>query len=144
MPVSIYAGIKHQLNPRLNISLIDRYVYLKNMNHNSLSFLVGFDINKKLSVSTGYCTISNSYANLPLAFLYKMGIGQMYIGTDNLLSFIIPSISDFAGISFGTCFYLFKNSGSSNSISDDYPFYKPKKQRRNPKTGLIWKEFPNL
>jgi hypothetical protein len=144
MPVKIYAGIKHQISPRLNISLIDRYVYLKNMNYNSISFMVGYDINKELSVSTGYCVISNSYANLPLAFLYKMDIGQMYIGTDNLLSFIIPSASDFAGISFGTCFYLFKNSGSSSSISGDYPFYKPKKPRRNPKTGLIWKEYPNL
>jgi len=141
MPVTIYAGIKHQINPRLNISLIDRYVYLKNMNYNSMSFMVGYDINKELSVSTGYCVISNSYANLPLAFLYKMDFGQMYIGTDNLLSFIIPSASDFAGISFGTCFYLFKNYDSRNSISGDYPFYKPKKPRRNPTTGLIWNDF---
>ena len=141
MPVTIYAGIKHQINPRLNISLIDRYVYLKNMNYNSMSFMVGYDINKELSVSTGYCVISNSYANLPLAFLYKMDFGQMYIGTDNLLSFIIPSASDFAGISFGTCFYLFKNFDSKNSISGDYPFYKPKNPRRNPKTGLIWNDF---
>lgn len=144
MPVTIYAGIKHQVSPRLNISLIDRYVYLKNMNYNSLSLMVGFDLNKKLSISTGYCMISNSYTNLPLAFLYKTDFGQMYIGTDNLLSFIMPSVSDFAGFSFGTCFYLFRNSSLSKSISDDYPFYKPKNPRRNPKTGLIWKEYTNL
>ena len=144
MPVTIYAGIKHQLSPRLTISLFDRYVYLKNMNYNSLSLMVGFDLRKKLSVSTGYCMISNSYTNLPLAFLYKTDFGQMYIGTDNLLSFIIPSVSDFAGFSFGTCFYLFRNSSLIKSISDDYPFYKPKNPRRNPKTGLIWKEYTNL
>lgn len=140
MPVTIYAGIKHQVSPKINISLIDRFVYLKNLNYNSLSLMFDFNLNEELSISTGYSVISESYANLPVAFLYKKDFGQIYVGTDNLLSFIIPSISDFAGITFGTCFYLFKNSSSSKSISDDYPFYQPKKPRRNQKTGRIWNE----
>ncbi len=140
LPVNFYMGVKYQINPRLKISLIDRYVLLKNMNYNSLSVMIGFDLNKELSISTGYSAISNSYANLPLAFLYKKDFGQMYVGTDNLFSFIIPSISDFAGITFGTCFYLFKNYGQSNITSDDYPFYRPKKTKRNQKTGRIWEE----
>ena len=140
MPVTIYAGIKHQVSPKINISLIDRFVYLKNLNYNSLSLMFDFNLNEELSISTGYSVISESYANLPVAFLYKKDFGQIYVGTDNLLSFIIPSISDFAGITFGTCFYLFKNSSSSKSISDDYPFYQPKKPIRNQKTGRIWNE----
>jgi hypothetical protein len=140
MPVNIFAGIKYRINPNLNISLVDRYMYLKNLKSNSFTLLAEFDVNKKLSVSAGYSVISHSYTNLPLAFLYKMDFGQFYIGTDNILSFIVPSISDYAGLTFGTCFYLFRNRNLSNSITEDYPFYQPKKPKRNSKNGLIWKE----
>jgi len=140
MPVNLFAGIKYRLNPKVNISLVDRYLYLKNLKSNSFTLLAEFNVNKKLSVSAGYSVISNSYTNLPLAFLYKIDFGQFYIGTDNILSFIVPSISDYAGLTFGTCFYLFRNRNLSNSITEDYPFYEPKKPKRNSKNGLIWKE----
>jgi hypothetical protein len=140
MPVNVFAGIKYQVNPKVNISLIDRYFYLKNLKSNSFSILADIEINKKLSVCTGYSVISNSHTNLPLAFLYQKDFGQIYLGTDNILSFLLPTVSDFAGLTFGTCFYLFRNRNLSNSITEDYPFYRPKNTKRNPKTGLIWKE----
>lgn len=140
MPVNVFAGIKYRLNRKVNISLVDRYLYLKNLRANSFALLADIEVNKELSVSTGYTMISHSYSNLPLAFLYKMDFGQFYVGTDNVLSFIIPSVSDFAGFTFGTCFYLFRNRNRSKSITEDFPFYEPKRPKRNSKNGLIWKE----
>jgi hypothetical protein len=141
VPVNVYTSLQYHLNSKVKISIVDRYVLIKNMNYNSLAFLTGIDLNKELSVSTGYSIIGNSYTNLPLSLLYKKDFGQIYLGTDNLLSFIIPSISDFAGLTFGTCFYLFRNKGQLNTTSDDYPFYKPRKIRKNQKTGLLIKEY---
>jgi len=141
LPVNIYVGIKYRLSPKITISLVDRYMLLKDLNYNSFALMVGFDVNKMLSVSTGYTTFSNSYANIPLALLFHEDWGQIFFGTENLLAFIIPSHSDFAGISFGTCFYLFKNRNLSKFLSDDYPFYRKRSIRRNRNTGLIVKEY---
>ena len=140
MPVNIYAGFKYQLNSKLKMSMVDRYVYLKNMNYNSLAILASLDVSKEIAVNTGYTAVSNSFYNIPLAVLFKKEWGQIYFGTENMLFFIVPSFSDFAGFTFGTCFYLFKNKGHSNSTSEDYPFYRPRKAKRNQKTGLITKE----
>ena len=141
LPVNIYAGIKYRISPKITINLVDRYMLLKKLNYNSFAFMASFEMNKILSVSTGYATISKSYANVPLAILFHEDWGQMFVGTENLLAFIIPSHSDFAGISFGTCFYLFKNRNLSKSLSDDYPFYRQKSPRRNQNSGLIVKEY---
>jgi len=141
LPVNIYAGIKYRINPKITISLVDRYMLLKNLNYNSFAMMASFELNKQLSVSTGYTTISNSYTNVSLALLFQGDWGQMFLGTENLLAFVIPSHSDFAGISFGTCFYLFKNKNLSKSLSDDYPFFRQKSTRHNHNTGLIVKEY---
>jgi len=141
LPVNIYAGVKYQLNPKMKISLVDRYVVLKGMNYNSFAVMGNIEVNKTLSLSTGYAIVSNSYTNIPLAILFQKGWGQVYFGTENMLSFLLPTSSDFAGVAFGTCFYLFKNRNLSNSISEHYPFYRPKKTKRNQKTGLILKEY---
>ena len=144
MPVKIFGGIKYRLNQKVSISLTDRYIYLKNLNSNSFALIFDIDLNKDLSISTGYSVISNSYSNLPLAILLKKDFGQFYIGSDNILSFIIPSISDFAGFTFGTCFYIFRRKNSSGSKSVDFPFYRAKNPRRDQKTGLILKESIDL
>jgi hypothetical protein len=144
MPLSIYASIKYRINPKLTISLTDRFMAVKNLNYNSISVAATIDVNKKLSINTGYSIIGDSYFNLPFAVLLKKDFGQMYFGTDNIASFLLPSISDYASFSFGTCFYLFKNRESNNdSSSDDYPFYKSKKIKKNRKSGLIERAYPD-
>jgi hypothetical protein len=144
MPLKLFGAIKYQLNPKISVTLIDRYVYLKNLKSNSFALMADIDMTKELSVSTGYSVISNSYTNLPFAILFRKDFGQMYLGTDNLLAFIFPSISDFAGFSFGTCFYLFRKNKSARYNSQDYPFYQAKYAKRNPKTGLISNENNDL
>lgn len=144
MPVRIYTGLKYQLNPSLKISLINSYVILKNMNYNSFSIMAGFDMNKNLSVSTGYSIIGKSYKNIPLALLFKKDFGQVYIGTDNLLAFIAPSFSDFAGFTFGACFYLFKNKDYFNERSDIFQSYKYRTIKKNKRTGVIRKTYPEF
>ena len=141
MPITVFTGLKYQINPSLKISIVDRYIILKNLNYNSFSILANFDINKKLSVSSGYSIIGNSYKNIPLALLFKRDFGQIYVGTDNLLAFVLPSISDFAGFSFGTCFYLFKNRNLAHTDSKGYPFYSSKKSKKSKKTGRIRKNY---
>jgi hypothetical protein len=129
LPMNIYAGIKYRISPKITISLVDRYMVLKDLNYNSFAVMTSFEINKMLSVSAGYATISNSYNNIPIALLFKEDWGQFFFGTENLLAFIIPSQADFAGISFGTCFYLFRNKNLSKSLSNNYPFYRKKGTR---------------
>jgi hypothetical protein len=144
MPITIYSGLKYQINPSLKISIVDKYVILKNMNYNSFSLLASFDMNQKLTVSTGYPIIGNTYKNISLALLFKKDFGQIYIGTDNLLAFVIPAFSDFAGISFGACFYLFKNKDAFRAPSDDYPSYKPRRIKKNWRTGLLKENYPEF
>jgi hypothetical protein len=144
MPLSIYASIKYRINPKLTISLTNRLMVVKNLNYNSISATATIDVNKKLSINTGYSIIGDSYFNLPFAVLLRKDFGQMYFGTDNIASFLLPSISDYASFSFGTCFYLFKNRESNNSsYSDESPFYKSKKIKKNRKSGLIKRAYPD-
>ena len=144
MPITIYAGLKYQVSPNLKISLVDKFVKLKNMNYNSFSILASFNMSKNILVSSGYSMIGNSYKNIPLALLFKKDFGQVYIGTDNLLAFIVPSISDFAGFTFGTCFYIFKDKETFRAPSKDYPSYKPRRTKKNWRTGLIRKNYPEF
>jgi hypothetical protein len=143
LPVNFYMGIKYQLNPGLTVSFTDRYLMLKGLNYNSFSASANIDINKKLTISAGYSIIGNSYTNIPVALLYNANFGQIYLGTDNLTSILLPSISEFAGISFGTCFYLSRKRNLYGEPSEELPFYRPRKKRNIQKNGLLLKLFPD-
>jgi hypothetical protein len=140
MPLKIFGGIKYRLNPKAEISLTDRYVYLKYLKINSISLMLDYAVTKDLTVCSGYSIIGNSYTNLPVAILFRKEFGQIYLGTENLLSLMIPSISDFSGFSFGTCFYLFHKKKSSGINSRNFPFYRARNPDKDQKTGLILKE----
>jgi hypothetical protein len=142
MPLTFYAGIKYQFDPNFSISLIDRYLMIKNMNYNSFSIAVKYDIHKNISLSTGYSMIGDSYINIPFALLFRQKYGQIYLGTDNLVSVLAPSFTNFAGVSFGACFYLFTKRDLSLNSSYYLPFYKPRKIKKNQKNGQILKEYP--
>lgn len=137
MPVSVYTAIKYQFDSGINLNFTNRHVIIKNMSYNSMALTTDFDINKNLSVNTGYAIIENTYFNIPVAFLFKREFGQIYVGSDNLAAFFIPSISDFAGFSFGMCFYLFRKHKSEANYSKYFPFYKERKIRSNSKGLLI-------
>ena len=143
LPTSLYAGIKYQLNPGLSIDITDKFVAAKNLSYNSLATTATFDINKKLSICTGYLMIADALFNIPFALLYQGNFGQVFLGTDNLTSMVFPSSAEFAGISFGACFYLFTHRNLSQDAPDNTPFYKPRKIIKNPKTGLIMNEDSN-
>lgn len=100
-----------------------------------MSFTSGFDVNKNFNISFGYSIIGDSYFNIPLGFLYKWKHGQTYLGTDNLTSFLLPGISEFSGISFGTSFYLFRQRVKYDNV-EYLPFYKRLKNRPEDKKGL--------
>jgi hypothetical protein len=138
LPTTFFASLKYRVNPKLNISIVNRFVSTRSMSFNSLSVTGVYDVKKNLSISSGYSIIGKTYSNIPFAILYTGEAGQYYIGTDNLLSMIAPSTSDFSGITFGTCFFLFRNK-SKYKEHEYLPFYKEKKIRSVNKNGLIKK-----
>ena len=123
------------------MDITEKYVAIKNLGYNSFSVTASFDVNKKLTISTGYSMIANSYFNIPLALLYQGDFGQLFLGTDNLVSIVYPRYGEFAGISFGACFYLFAHRNLSLDASDYTPFYKPRKIIKNHRTGIIMKDY---
>ena len=141
LPVSAYAGLKYQVSPAMNINLMDKYVIINKMSYNSILASASMVVNKKLTVNAGYAVIGNSYFNIPVALLFKKDFGQIYVGTDNLAAFILPSISEFAGFTFGTCFYLFRKRDLSKPTDEYFPFFRPRKIKKR-SNGLILKEYP--
>jgi hypothetical protein len=98
------------------------------MSFNSLSVTGIYDMNKKLAISSGYSILGKSYNNIPFAVLYTGGAGQYYIGTDNLLSLVVPSSAEFSGITFGMCFFLFRSKTKYKDQPEYLPFYLEKKR----------------
>ncbi|MDP3914187.1 MAG: DUF5723 family protein [Bacteroidota bacterium] len=133
LPTIFYAGLKYQVNPKLNIGAVNRFSKTKGLNYNSFSLTAHYEATQKLSIITGYSIIGNSFSNIPIAILYKRDGGQTYLGTDNVLSFLSKS-SEFSGISFGTCFYLFTGKVKYKDPLEYLPFFKRKKPRLFSKT----------
>jgi hypothetical protein len=129
LPTSFYAGLQYQIDPSLQIGMVDRFIWSKGMSQNSISLTANYEINKKFTIISGYSSIGKSYYNIPFAVIYNRSGGQSFLGTDNILLFLIPSKSDYAGISFGTCFYLFRPK-VKYKFSEYLPFYKEKKHKK--------------
>ncbi|MFA5330458.1 MAG: DUF5723 family protein [Prolixibacteraceae bacterium] len=138
LPAVVYGAIQYQLNPKLNIGLVDRYIRFKGMSFNSISVTGTFNWGKNITVNTGYSIIGNSYFNFPFGIVRNSEKGQFYIGTDNLLSFVLPGIHEFSGITFGTCFYLFRKNEKYLKRLEYLPFYERKKAKPNKSRGLVF------
>lgn len=135
-PVNFYVGLKYQVNGKLSVGFVDRFTYLKEMNRNSVAVLTNYQVNKRLKINSGYAVVGNSFFNIPFGIVYQWDKGQTYIGSDNIFSLLIPSISNYAGITFGTCFYPFREK--DNYRQNEYlPFYKERKSRRTKNGGLL-------
>lgn len=139
LPAHVFAGISYQVNPQLSLSIQDRYTIIKHLNYNSISFTANVDINPKFSLSTGYAIIDGAYFNIPLALMHTGNFGQVYLGTDNLVSFVSPTTVDFAALSFGACFYLFTHRNLLLKRDENIPFYQPRKTIKNKGSGFIIK-----
>lgn len=139
LPMYVYAGIKYQVDPVLSLGITNRFAIIKYLNYNSFSITANFNVNKKLSLSTGYSMIGDSRFNIPMALLHEGNFGQVYLGTDNLSSILFPSQAEFAAIGFGACFYLFTHRNLLLKRSELTPFYQPRKTIKNRGSGLIIK-----
>jgi hypothetical protein len=126
LPINFYTGLKYRIDPKLSLSVVNRFITTRSMSFNSILVSGIYDIKKNLSLSSGFAILGKSYFNMPFALLYNGEAGQYYIGMDNLLSMIAPSTSDFAGITFGMCFFLFRNRNMYKE-HEYLPFYKEKK-----------------
>ena len=128
LPVTFYAALKYRLYPKFTISAVDRFVSSQSMSFNSLSMTGIYDITKSLSISSGYAILGKSYNIIPFSILYTGEVAQYYFGSDNLLSLIVPSTAEFSGITFGMCFFLFRNKDEYKESQEYLPFYKEKKR----------------
>ena len=137
LPTNFYIGGQYQINSKFNIGIVDRYIKAKGMNFNSISVTGTFILKNNFTINTGYSILGNSYFNLPFGLIYNWDGGQYYIGTDNIFSFI-SSKSDYSGITFGTCFYLFQKKEKYKKQLEYLPFYKEKKVHPESKRGLVF------
>jgi len=126
LPTTFYTGLKYTINPGFKIGFVDRYIYTKEISFNSISITGIYDVSPNLTINSGYSIIGNSYFNMPFALIYKRSSGQYYFGTDNIFS-NFSSSAGFAGITFGACFFLFRNKAEKYTEHDYLPFYKEKK-----------------
>lgn len=136
LPVKIYLALNYQVNEKLSVGVVDRFTYLKELNQNTLAILTNYTLNKRLKINSGYAVIGNSLFNVPVGIIYIWNRGQTYIGSDNIFSLLIPSASNFSGITFGTCFYLFRERDSYEQ-NRYLPFYKERKSRRMKSGGRL-------
>lgn len=138
LPTNLFAGFKYQLNPKLTVGFVDRLSLTKGLSYNSFSLTANYQLTENWTVITGYSAFGNSFNNIPLSFLYKASWGQSYFGSDNVFALLIPSVSEFSGISFGTSFYLFRNNIKYKDQIEYLPFFKEKKQKPNKRKGLVF------
>lgn len=138
LPAIFYVGAQYQLNPNFNIGLVDRFISSKGMSFNSISISGTYMVNKSWTISSGYSIIGNSFYNIPIGIIHNWAGGQFFMAADNLLSFFLPSIPEYSGITFGTCFYLFKEKVKYDD-SEYLPFYKVKREKPIRKNGLQFK-----
>ncbi|HAQ20653.1 MAG TPA: hypothetical protein DCR40_15695 [Prolixibacteraceae bacterium] len=142
LPTIFFTGLQYQINSGLNLGLVDRYISSKGLNQNSISLTASYKVSKKMEITSGYSIIGNSFTNMPLVILYTRNHSQSFIGTDNFLSFMFPTFSDFSGITFGTSFFLFQYSSKYKPQLEYLPYFKEKKPKSVGKKGLIYNNYP--
>ncbi|MGQ8337611.1 DUF5723 family protein [Sunxiuqinia sp. A32] len=138
IPASFYVGTNYHVNSSLHLGLVDRLVKYGELSYNSLALTANYRLDKRFTLVSGYSAYGNSFINIPLGIFYKWNSGQAYISSDNLVSIVAPSVSDFIGISFGASFYIFRPKMKYDRIYY-LPFFKKKRKRNTNQKGLIFK-----
>lgn len=140
IPTTILLGLNYKLSNQLNIGIVNRYIQVENLGHNSFSALANYQYSSHATLVWGIGVYSQSYKNIPLGWLYKWRSAQFYIGTDNMLSLFVPKFSDYSSLTFGVDFNLFAPKVRYKKVKY-LPFFKLKKNRRRGSDGLIFNEI---
>ena len=94
LPMTVYAELKYKINPGFQLNLTNRYASVPSLSYNSTMLTGLWKLNDRLQISGGYAVLGDSYINFPFALMYTRNKTQFYMGSDNLLSVILPSQSD--------------------------------------------------
>jgi len=137
IPATFLWGLSYKLSNQLNIGVVNRYIQVENLGHNSFSALANYQYSEYATLISGIGVYGKSYKNIPLGWLYKWRSAQFYIGTDNMLSFFVPKFSDYSSLTFGVDFNLFGPKVRYKKVKY-LPFFKLKKNRRRGSNGLIF------
>lgn len=133
LPMTIYAELKYKINSGVQLNLTNRYVSVSSLSYNSTMLTGLWKLNDRLQISGGYAVLGDSYINLPFALMYTRNKAQFYIGSDNLLSVILPSQSDFSGVSFGMTLFPFRGKEKYKKQVEYLPFYRELKRQKGVK-----------
>jgi len=137
LPTTFYSGINYQLNPKIKINMTDKLILINDLSLNSISATTQIRVGKFLLLNTGYAIVGKTYDNIPLAVLFDLDFGQIYLGTDNLLTSFSPNLNHYAGYSFGFCMYMFRKTRLYDSPNERLPYHKPKRVGKVQESGLI-------
>ncbi|RKD92359.1 DUF5723 family protein [Mangrovibacterium diazotrophicum] len=137
IPTTFLLGLNYKLSNQLNIGIVNRYIQIENLGHNSFSTLVNYRYSSHSTLVSGIGVYGKSFENIPLGWLYQWRSAQFYIGTDNMLSFFVPKFSDYSSFNFGVDFNLFGPKVRYKKVKY-LPFFKLKKNRRRGSDGLIF------
>lgn len=129
MPMTIFTAFEYWVNSELKFGIVNRYISLKDLSYNCIQVNGEFNLKKNLKLISGYGIQGNSFVNVPLAILYNLTGGQFFIGTDNCLSYLIPKLSDYSGVSFGATIFLFNRNKDNKRTIDYLPFFEWKKRK---------------
>ncbi len=138
IPTTFYAGLNYKLSESLSLGIVNRYIQVEKMGHNSFSALANYKRSDKLTIIAGLGVYGTSFKNIPIGIQYRWRAAQFYIGTDNVLSLFAPDFSDYSSLTFGVDFNLFGPKVKYKKVKY-LPFFKLKKQRRKRSDGLIFK-----
>lgn len=128
LPMTIYTELKYKIRSGFQLNFINRYISVPSLSYNSTMLTGLWQINDKLQISSGYAILGDSYFNIPFAFRYTRNKAQFFMGSDNLLSVILPSQSDFSGVSFGMTLFPFRGKEKYKKQVEYLPFYRELKR----------------
>jgi len=138
LPTTYYAGLNYHLYDQLSVGIANRYIYENKMGHNSFSALVNYKTSARTTIITGIGVYGTAFKNIPLGLQYCWRAAQFYLGTDNILSPVVPKFSGYSSFTFGVDFNLFGPKVTYKRVKY-LPFFKLKKIKRKRNSGLIFR-----
>lgn len=113
LPTKIYLGGTYQVNNKLNIGLLDRYIKDGDISQNALTLSANSAFGKFFSLSGSYSMIDDSYNNIGLGMAIRLGFMQLYFVSDNVLALTDPAKAKFANLRFGINFLFGRKETST-------------------------------
>lgn len=101
LPVKLYVAGEYRLNEEVTLGGIARIRMFNNNLNTSLTGSINTAISDKLSISASYSAMESTLDNLGLAAAYRFKMVQLYIASDNVIAFFLPTTASNTNIRAG-------------------------------------------